>query len=121
MPYIITTTSEQHIGYSLTPKVTRRAVATLDKAHAAAAYELRQCDTDSFAIAARVAEAYALPESGGTVGPLPDGTVIEVEPVLIENLIFRAGIKAWYVTAARRADTAMSDADVIDAYNAAQG
>jgi hypothetical protein len=28
-------------------------------------------------------EALDLPEHGGTVGPLPDGTVIEVEQVLL--------------------------------------
>ena len=31
-------------------------------------------------------DAIALPESGGTVGPLPDGTVIEVEPSTYDDL-----------------------------------
>jgi hypothetical protein len=78
MPYIVTTrqkrrapvTDERYMAHLST-----RAVATLEEAH-------RICD-DAFA-ATGLGAHYTLVvpgESGGTVGPLPDGTVIEVERV----------------------------------------
>jgi hypothetical protein len=64
------------------PLVFRRAVATLEESRLQIADSLRQSD----ALLGRphqrvkfVEDALALPESGGTVGPLPDGTLISVE------------------------------------------
>lgn len=51
-------------------------------------------------------------KAGGTIGPMPDGTVIEVQPF---------DTAAWYSNQALFGPLpAMSDADIIDAYNAAQ-
>jgi hypothetical protein len=73
MPYIITT------------RETRRAVATLDEARGAVWRIITDADIDdrpgtrrTWATVERE-KAMALPAAGGTVGPLPDGTVIEVE------------------------------------------
>jgi hypothetical protein len=94
--YIITTTDHNWpCGCDHgTRLVDRRAVATLDEARAVA----------FCVMPGGVAEALALPESGGTIGPLPDGTVIEVAPMV------------W------RGAPASSPAEVaaiVDAYNAA--
>src|SRR5262245_5521435 len=99
MPYIVTVKREDHIeglglecvGHS------RRAVATLDKAREAArpiieaawpegSVKLAASYDDADESTLRFHDAHAdvdsLPESGGTIGPLPDGTVIEVLPVV---------------------------------------
>ena len=69
--------------------VSRRAVATLDDARLAA----RTVVVDSALAQGTTAgttdaydSAFALPESGGTVGPLPDGTVIDFELVEYADL-----------------------------------
>lgn len=86
----------------------RRAVATLDEARQWTHDECAlRCADDS------AADALTIPESGGTIGPLPDGTVIEVAP---HNIVwFEAELEARGIRTA-----GMSDAEVIDAYNAAQ-
>ena len=54
-----------------------------------------------------------LPGAGGTIGPLPDGTVIEVERIGWDDLSRALG---W------NPDLALHrKAEIIDAYNAAQG
>lgn len=72
MPYIITTTRpltsrQRHAMESATR--TRRAVATFDEARG----EVIRHITTPF--------AWDLALDGGTIGPLPDGTVIEVRHV----------------------------------------
>lgn len=47
----------------------------------------------------------ALPESGGTIGPLPDGTLIEVEQVSSKELRQRAGF-------------GLTPKEIVDAFNA---
>lgn len=111
MPYIITTThGERDMRW---PRVTRRAVATLDEAREAARESVNAIDVGLFR---ECEQAELLPEHGGTIGPLPDGTVIEVEPATYEALIAALGIT--YMAHFRRAHT---DAATIAAYNAAQG
>ena len=91
MPYIITTTTKpagSPPGSKLV-RISRRAVATLDEARA---------------VAEQINE---LPASGGTIGPLPDGTIIEVR---------RVGI----ATLASIVPAGSSISNVVDAYNAAQ-
>jgi hypothetical protein len=80
MPYIVTTKRPGYrpsrIGYLDDMRVvSRRAVATLEDARAAAQ---EACSGPDFM---GPLEASLISESGGTVGPLPDGTVIEVERV----------------------------------------
>jgi hypothetical protein len=77
MPYIVTTKRELEddgMGRAWFERVSRHAVATLDEARETALRavgerrDMYYCEMED-----------AVPESGGTVGPLPDGTVIEVE------------------------------------------
>jgi hypothetical protein len=84
------------------PRVTRTAVATLDEARK---HITRNAPQD---LRKRVA---ALDQSGGTVGPLPDGTVIEVRPVMHVELAREAGL-------GRRDTPMMSDAAILAAFNA---
>lgn len=81
MPYIVTTqrTSDER-GVEL---LSRRAVATLEEAQDAAQQIVYdgppiRVKTEWELICMVIAD---MPESGGSVGPLPDGTVIEVERV----------------------------------------
>jgi hypothetical protein len=127
MPYVITTTTADALAatamlngdeaMSLTldeakareaAGTTRLAVATLDEARDAC----RAVDPDDNAEVrgplTRMVDA--LTESGGTVGPLPDGTVIEVTPVTDDQL--RAAV-------AHRIDGAYtrSITEIVAAYN----
>jgi hypothetical protein len=127
MPYIITTkTITSHPADVVAIRETilsRHAVATLDEARQEANRSLHRgkllADTDY----ARFGYAIdMLPESGGTVGPLPDGTVIAVRPIDYLELAGLAGWKLDYagrerVTGRTRASDRL---DLIDAYNAAQ-
>ena len=79
MPYIITTTADDpHVGTPAMERVTvtRIAVATLDEARRITAREYREHVHRFMGFDTRW-----ITESGGTVGPLPDGTVIEVQSV----------------------------------------
>jgi hypothetical protein len=118
MPFIVTTKrpcncdGDPHIG-----SISRRAVATLEEARESltaevlAAYgdrrdvEFRNCNAD----------ARCLPGSGGTTGPLPNGTVIEVEALSPLMLSARAGISGAEAMACLRADNWQP---IIDAFNA---
>ena len=88
MPYIITTKTPymwQGNGPNGNAGVTRRAVATLDEAREAVVAKVKRNPMTTtkreYVEAAKLVKAgNTLPESGGTVGPLPDGTVITVEP-----------------------------------------
>lgn len=76
MPYIITTVYPWADANEPARRARdRTAVATLDEAREAAhsAIPAPTCGDYHGAI-------YSLSDSGGTVGPLPDGTVIEVRP-----------------------------------------
>jgi hypothetical protein len=110
MPYVITTTRTVMGGYTLPGEresaeyVTRHAVATLDEARTAAI----EATGGAFSIAEHEASldaVAAFTESGGTVGPLPDGTVIRVARLPIDQMQTHFG---------------QSIADACDAYNAAQ-
>jgi hypothetical protein len=87
--------------------VSRRAVATLEEVQVLvsdAIYDAGQKTTRD------ALPAFEIPESGGTVGPLPDGTVIEVEPV-----------SKLYLGTAVPHDRHMTENELLAAYNAAQG
>lgn len=113
MPYTITT---HRPGKHERPiedgdRYSRRAVATLEDAREHLRCELPgayEWITDGD-YADMMADIVALPESGGTVGPLPDGTVIEVAQV--SWLALGAGLKVENPT----------DQKILDAYNAAKG
>lgn len=101
MPYVITTTAVASPGQVYGPQwVTRRAVATLDEAHEVASniacghgmpkgFGGFARDVDE-RMAQYLPIRYAaghVPESGGTVGPLPDGTVIDVTPIGLQRMV----------------------------------
>lgn len=93
MPYVITTKRgrEQVLVENFGPAHTyaefsRRAVATLEEAREA--IRVVADVQRNFPTAKPVYEsARRLSKSGGTVGPFPDGTVIEVAPASYDDLI----------------------------------
>jgi hypothetical protein len=108
MPYIVTTKRQQPTGHferTIDP-VSRRAVATLET--------VLQYGSDQGWRRATVRAVASLPESGGTVGPLPDGTVIEVVPMDEEEMRSYASISGVN-DAYERPMT-----EILDAYNARQ-
>lgn len=128
MPYIITT--HRHLDDPTAeflpdalPGVSRRAVTTLEEARAA----LRKIVVDS-AFDRGSTEGYPhyedigglIAESGGTVGPLPDGTVIEVRPHAWYEIATQAGIvEAGLLGAyAERDAEGLSAQKILAAFNA---
>lgn len=115
MPYVITTRTEgRQPGREFDARYSRRAVATLDEvkryAHSAAS-ELGYSKPEHHDA------IEALPESGGTVGPLPDGTTIEVEAVTRQWLWLQLqGFAHGYAPEA----LAQQDGKLCDAFNAKQ-
>jgi hypothetical protein len=92
MPYIVTTHyphRDEEEGGSAPDE--RTAVATLEEAREAVAQTINAARVPNLHPA--VAQYDALPEAGGTVGPLPDGTVIEVRHAPISSPFADAG--AW--------------------------
>ena len=86
MPYIITTLPEfqgdRANGAGFKQNVTRTAVATLDEARDVCWKALADVPRYGLQEAAiNSAQVHDLTAEGGTVGPLPDGTVIEVQAV----------------------------------------
>lgn len=117
-PYIVTTTRPDErpsrVGHADDTRTTsRRAVATLDEAHAALFYDLKVAS----------GHAYAVPEQGGSVS-LPDGTTITVERHEWADLVRWVGLKqAGSVRLAELAESGLghSQEQIIDAYNRANG
>lgn len=110
MPYIITTSepfdAEKHVHR---PAFSRRAVVTLDEAREATTAIIVD-GPNRYGTDAQILESYVLPEQGGTIGPLPDGTVIEVGRVEWGDLTEYAVTR----------DPDALAATLIDAYNTAQ-
>ena len=75
------------ISGEATAFITRTAVATLDEARTVAYFA---CDRAKPYEDPFKDEACDLPTEGGTIGPLPDGTVIEVREVLWGDLADQA-------------------------------
>jgi hypothetical protein len=112
MPYIITTSEPFDADvHTHRPAFTRRAVATLEETHDHVFEEIwaaygRTAGTNDATPA--LGQADALTESGGTIGPLPDGTVIEVERVdwdHVERAVVARMRRTW------------TNEQFIDAYN----
>jgi hypothetical protein len=88
------------------PVVSARAVATLEEARA---YVIKRHNT--------YGAIHSLPESGGTVGPLPDGTMIQVESLSPLMLASRCGASGELMMSCLRSD---DWAPLIAAFNAKQ-
>lgn len=132
MPYIITTRESREAyerrrardpGAYRQQGITHQAVATLDEAReavmdvAGVPSDLGTWDEPESAHWWTL-ECARLPDHGGTVGPLQDGTVIEVERVETMQLYRRANLPLPDL--AFRRTEAQHIRDAIDAYNAAQ-
>ena len=92
MPYIITTTGPRHVpfddgDYIDGTETTRIAVATLEEARDVVTGIVEEREPFSHKVQETAgSNLSAMRESGGTVGPLPDGTVIEVRAVAWQDL-----------------------------------
>lgn len=132
-PFIVTTKRPEGYYTDLPPKIaSRRAVATLEdrkqpngeieKGARTVVHDIvaaADCNGEwSSADYRFYQQARSITESGGTVGPLPDGTVIEVEPTTWKALTPDPG---WGFTVARaEAGDAKAQQAILDAYNARQ-
>jgi hypothetical protein len=96
--------------------VSRRAVATLDEAHRVAELACMRVLDPGVPWTPILDAAAGLPEAGGKIGPLPDGTTIEVEGVSLVDLYGRAG----FSYDAHGPDAMVGIAQVIAAFNEAQ-
>jgi hypothetical protein len=106
MPYIICVNRP---GYM--PEADPVAVITLEEARAAAwalVFDSKSQHIDG-------SEVDALPESGGTIGPLPDGYVIEVQQVSFHELALAAGHE--HPPARNEVCMPEDQVRVLDAYN----
>lgn len=116
MPYVITTkTPAVTVSDEACMRVlSRHAVATLEEARAAILADLGDMNAIGGPEDELVGNVLDISESGGTVGPLPDGTVIEVEQIGWATL--------WQdVRPDPPTDSPLwSEERIIDAYNARQ-
>ncbi len=112
MPYIITTTKHLNDPSGGVDQTARRAVAALDEAwsHVFGAVQKFEIWSDGEDRIRRL-----IPESGGTVGPLPDGTVIEVARIGWKDLRSGAALGPKAV-----ANEAEAITEAVADYNAAQ-
>lgn len=118
MPYILTTRVDPYRDGGPLAVHTRRAVATVDEARAI---------IRDHVVSAGVPHgttADPITNSGGTIGPLPDGTMIEVKRTTwryLAELGHLTPARIRYVTDPRYGDGSSYAAEIVDAYNAAQG
>lgn len=121
MPYIVATTTR--IDHALN-SVTRIAAATLDEAREAAlsavlAAERSHPDPERVGTYSELDQAARdLPEQGGTVGPLPNRTLIEVTPATYETILGQVpiGHPVWFNAAFQPP----SNEAILAAFNASQ-
>lgn len=109
MPYIITTNEPFDAAVHVhRPAFTRRAVATLEEAR----QRVFEVCEDTYGIGrnveAQILATRSITEEGGTVGSLPDGTVIEVKRVSRHDLEYIVGLEHHGITLDR----------VLEAFNA---
>lgn len=111
-PFIVITKRPTDRGFSLSEEpvheVSRRAVATLEEATAAAERAVRNC-RDAAGTREAWDSAYAslsaaanLAEAGGTVGPLLDGTLIEVKSETWVQVAYWGGLRDRVLASSRQ-------------------
>lgn len=114
MPFIITTTSPNG---SFHGEITSHAVGTIEEARDYVLEDIGISEPDTWAEHDAIqASIDNLPESGGTIGPLPDGTTIEVSLATYDDLRASAnlvGIELYGLRDERRDQ-------ILDAYNTRQ-
>jgi len=91
--------------------VSRTAVATLDEARAYLTDGTYIFDGPG--LSDHLAALRELPESGGTIGPLPDGTVIEVRPIEWNEIVATTGRALTFASAY----TALERAEILSEFN----
>jgi len=119
MPYIITTATPLRGEPVHEPldRITRTAVATLEEAREACYDVLIKLDNDPAPYFDAHFAVDNMDDSGGSVGPLPDGTVIEVRPTTWERVARDAGLETWRLVT----DPApVVGEQILAAFNAAQ-
>ena len=114
MPYIITTTQSLETDVQGATD-SRIAVATLEEARKTASHTVMRASVGHAAGDWRAVKfgARELPESGDTVGPLPDGTVIEVRAVSWMDLKIHTDLPG-------DPHGLLSESTILDAFNAVQ-
>jgi hypothetical protein len=123
-PYIVTTKRPTEPDAIVRPEriasVSRRAVATLEEARRYALTVADEHEGEMWS-PAMLAAVYEF-GGEGTVGPLPDGTVIEVEQATWRMLWEQSGLPGTAMTTLRDAERGDRGAQdhIIDAYNARQ-
>jgi hypothetical protein len=124
-PYIVTT-KRRKMAVMFPPRmdvVYRRAVATLEEREVTPKLREMLPHEHPARLIAIAAEIARMPESGGTIGPLPDGTMIEVEQTNWLRLAEAAGIEEAHAYSLAEAATAGAEdaqREILDAYNARQ-
>jgi hypothetical protein len=122
MPYIVTTKRPEPKGSDpvLWAYVSRRAVATLEEARRYALTVADEHEGEMWSPA--MLEAVYEFGGEGTVGPLPDGTVIEVVQTTWLDLARQAGLAEHVGSLATDAERGFTYAPprILDAYNARQ-
>jgi hypothetical protein len=124
MPFIVTTKRPTDRGFSLSEEpvheVSRRAVATLEEnPHSNVKDEVARIMLRAGVVQQGQFWARAilgLTESGGTVNPLPDGTMIQVERVTWKRL----GEASGFVMLSHPEPTGLAKREIIAAFNAKQ-
>jgi hypothetical protein len=113
MPYIITVNQPGYL-----PEADPTAVATIEEARDLAREELDTSAVNSLDVLDREDDFRAnideLPESGGVIGPLPDGYVIDVQRVPLEDLANQVDLN---IDPDNLGIPVATEAEVIDAYN----
>jgi hypothetical protein len=120
-PYIVTT-KRRKMAVMFPPRmdvVYRRAVATLEEREVTPKLREMLPHEHPARLIAIAAEIARMPESGGTIGPLPDGTVIEVEQTTWWVLWEFTDLDASVLQAAKAGDEKAQQQN-LDAYNARQ-
>lgn len=128
MPYVVTHRQEHLDGWK---PLSRVAVPTLDAARKAAA-EPVLADMGRFGKSARspldlLEDCERLHELGGTIGPLPDGSVIDVEATTWVGLVMEARRRepsGYRIPVLPTVESTGGDPEaqqrILDAYNARQ-
>lgn len=116
MPYIITIKAIASPDPIVHPQVvSRRAVVTIEQARHDAELAMVHAKGDGpMPHRTLILAARTLPEVGGTIGPLPDGTMIEILQISYGSLASACALNA------KALDSVGDQSQIITAFNEAQ-